>query len=125
MLGAVEHLQAVGMAPIVAYEEELTRQLIAGLHAIKAVTIHGKGNEGRVPTLALTVQGKSPADVAKAMGRQRINVWHGHNYGWEPVKRLGLLETGGVVRVSLAQYNTGEEVDYFLNKMEALLASAA
>ena len=122
VLGAVEHLQAVGMAPIVAYEEELTRQLIAGLHAIKAVTIHGKGNEGRVPTLAVTVQGKSPADVAKAMGRQRINVWHGHNYGWEPVKRLGLLETGGVVRVSLAQYNTREEVDYFLGKLDEFVS---
>jgi selenocysteine lyase/cysteine desulfurase len=76
-----------------------------------------------VPTLALTIQGKSPADVAMALARERINVWHGHNYGWEPVKRLGLLEAGGVVRVSLAQYNTAEEVDYFLERMAGLTAS--
>ena len=93
-----------------------------GLRGIKAVTIHGKGYEGRVPTLALTIRGHSPADVAKALAAQNINVWHGHNYGWEPVKRLGLLESGGVVRVSLAQYNRPEEIDYFLKTLEKLVA---
>jgi cysteine desulfurase family protein (TIGR01976 family) len=123
VLGAIEHLQSMNMAAIVEYEEALTRQLIAGLHTIKGVTLHGKGNGGRVPTLALTVQGKNPADVAKALASHRINVWHGHNYGWEPVKRLGLLESGGIVRVSLAQYNTRQEVEYFLEKMTEIVAS--
>jgi selenocysteine lyase/cysteine desulfurase len=68
----------------------------------------------------LTIAGKSPAQVAQALARDRINVWNGHNYGWEPVKRLGLLEAGGIVRVSLAQYNTGEEVAYFLERMAAI-----
>ena len=125
VLGAIEHLQSVGMGSIVEYEKLLGAQLIDGLRSIRGVTIHGKGAQGRVPTVALTVSGKTPAEVAQALGIDGINVWHGHNYGWEPVRRLALLEGGGVVRVSLAQYNTGEEVDYFLNKMEALLASAA
>jgi len=120
VLGAIGHLQSIGMASIVEYEKSLTRQLIAGLRTIKGVTIHGKGNEGRVPTLALTMQGKKPAEVAQILASHRINVWHGHNYGWEPVKRLGLLEGGGVIRVSLAQYNTREEIDYFLNKIADL-----
>jgi cysteine desulfurase family protein (TIGR01976 family) len=119
VLGAIEHLKAFGMAAIVDYEERLTQHLIAGLQAIKGVTIHGK-LQGRVPTLALSIRGKHPAEVAKALARHRINVWHGHNYGWEPVKRLGLLEAGGVVRVSLAQYNTREEIDYFLETLVAL-----
>jgi cysteine desulfurase family protein (TIGR01976 family) len=120
VLGAIEHLKAFGMTAIVDYEEKLTRHLIAGLQAIKGVTIHGKRDGGRVPTLALTIRGKNPAEVAKALASHRINVWHGHNYGWEPVKRLGLLEAGGVVRVSLAQYNTCEEIDYFLEKLVTL-----
>ena len=120
VLGAIEHLRSIGMPAIIQYEAALTRQLIAGLCTMKRVTIHGKGAEDRVPTLALTIQGETPADVAKALAKHRINVWHGHNYGWEPVKRLGLLETGGVVRVSLAQYNTREEVDCFLEKLEGL-----
>jgi len=121
VLGAVEHLQSVGMPTLVEYEASLTRHLIDGLRTIKAVTIHGKGYEGRVPTLALTIQGKSPAEVAQALAAHKINVWHGHNYGWEPVKRLGLLESGGVVRVSLAQYNMREDIDVFLKKLDELV----
>ncbi len=122
VLGAIEHLQSLGMEAIVDYEFALTRHLIAGLNAIQGVTIYGKKNEGRVPTVALTVQGVSPADVAKVLSRHRINVWNGHNYGWEPLKRLGLLQSGGVVRVSLAQYNTHEEVDCFLDKLAEIAA---
>jgi cysteine desulfurase family protein (TIGR01976 family) len=120
VLGAVEHLQAIGMPAIVELEDALTRQLIGGLRAIKGVTIHGKGHQGRVPTLALTIQGKTPTEVATYLASHSINVWNGHNYGWEPVKRLGLLESGGVIRVSLAQYNTPQEVDYFLDKISSL-----
>jgi len=121
VLGAVEYLQSIGMPTLVEYEAGLTRRLIDGLRTIKAVTLHGKGYDGRVPTLALTIKGKSPADVAKALAAHKINVWHGHNYGWEPVKRLGLLESGSVVRVSLAQYNTHEEIDIFLKKLDELV----
>lgn len=120
--GAVEYLQSACMPAIVEYEAGLTRHLIDGLRTMKAVTIHGKGYDGRVPTFALTIRGKSPGDVAKALAAHKINVWHGHNYGWEPVKRLGLLESGGVVRVSLAQYNTREEIDSFLEKLDELVS---
>ncbi len=134
VLGAIEHFEGIGgaqasrrerivsgMTAVVDYEDTLTKQLIDGLRTIKGVTIHGKGYKGRVPTVAITVQGKSSADVAKALAAERINVWHGHNYGWEPVKRLGLLESGGVVRISLAQYNSADEINYFLQTLEKLV----
>lgn len=135
VLGAIEHFECIGgekttrrermvagMTAVVEYENGLTKRLIEGLRTIKGVTIHGKGYEGRVPTVALTINGKNPAEIAKALGAHGINVWNGHNYGWAPVKRLGLLESGGVVRVSLAQYNTSQEVDYFLQTLEKLVA---
>jgi cysteine desulfurase family protein (TIGR01976 family) len=132
VLGAIEHFAwlggeqgtrreriVAGMSAVRDYEHELTLHLLNRLQEIDAVTVHGK-REGRVPTLALTISGRTPAEVAKALGAHKINVWHGHNYGWEPVKRLGLLETGGILRVSLAQYNTLEEIDYFLEKLVAV-----
>jgi cysteine desulfurase family protein (TIGR01976 family) len=133
VLGAIEHLEWIGeesgtrrdrivngITAVCGYENELARHLIGELKAINGVTIHGKpAGKDRVPTLAISVRGKSPADVAKYLATQRINVWHGHNYGWEPVKRLGLLEAGGIVRVSLAQYNTRAEIDYFLERLVA------
>ena len=38
-------------------------------------------------------------------------MWSGHNYAIEPVGRMGLMDTGGVLRVGLAHYNTEAEVD--------------
>ena len=40
-----------------------------------------------------------------------IQLWSGHNYGIEPVRRLGLLDGSGPVRVGPVHYNTDEDVD--------------
>jgi cysteine desulfurase family protein (TIGR01976 family) len=139
ILGSIEHFEALGAAAsgdrrarIVAgmtavknYEDGLTVKLLNGLSAIAGVTIHGITTPSelhcRVPTVAFTMEGREPAEIAKMLAAKNINVWHGHNYGVEPVKRLGLIDKGGVVRVSLAQYNTVEEIEMFLEAMTSLL----
>jgi len=97
------------------YELPLTRQLISGLQALPGVTVHGitdaSAMDRRVPTISFTAEGHRPGDIAAALGRQNIYVWDGHNYAIEPASQLGLMETGGVVRVGIAHYNTMEEVD--------------
>jgi selenocysteine lyase/cysteine desulfurase len=37
------------------------------------------------------------------------------------MKRLGLLDRGGAVRVGLSLYNTGDEVSRFLSIMENMV----
>jgi selenocysteine lyase/cysteine desulfurase len=76
-----------------------------------------------VPTVSFDLEGHDPADVARFMAANGINVWHGHNYGVEPVKRLGLMEKGGVVRVGPTHYNTPAEIDRFLETFEQYRAS--
>jgi len=109
------------------YEIPLTRQLINGLVAMKGVKIHGITNpnalEKRVPTISFTAEGHHPRDLATALGAQGIHVWDGHNYAIEPVNYLGLMETGGVVRIGLAHYNTAEEVDQTLTAIDQILQS--
>jgi len=109
------------------YEIPLTRQLIDGLGAIKGIKIHGITNpnalEKRVPTISFTAAGHRPVDLATTLGDQGIQVWHGHNYAVEPVNYLGLMETGGVVRIGLAHYNTAEEVDQTLAAIDQMLQS--
>ncbi|TIT56732.1 MAG: cysteine desulfurase-like protein, partial [Mesorhizobium sp.] len=39
------------------------------------------------------------------------------NYGLEPIRRLGLADRNGVVRIGLAHYNTATEVDFLLAKL--------
>jgi selenocysteine lyase/cysteine desulfurase len=77
-----------------------------------------------VPTVSFTLEGRSPAAMAKAFAARDIFVWSGHNYAVEPIRRLGLLEKGGVLRAGLAHYNTPEEVERFLTTLDAIAAEA-
>ena len=56
----------------------------------------------------------APEALARALGERDVYAWHGHNYAIEPLRALGLLESGGVLRVGLVHYNTHEEIDRFV-----------
>ncbi len=71
--------------------------------------------------MSFTVDGIAPAAITAAMAAIGVAVWDGHNYGIEPIRRLGLQDRGGVVRVGLAQYNTASEVDAFLGHLDGFL----
>jgi selenocysteine lyase/cysteine desulfurase len=74
--------------------------------------------DGRVSTFAFTVDGHSPADVARRLGDRNIAVWSGNYYALEVMRRLGL--DAGAVRVGIVHYNSVEEVDRLLAELDAL-----
>jgi cysteine desulfurase family protein (TIGR01976 family) len=116
-----------GMTAIVAYERGLIARLIAGLQAIKGITIHGitdpaRGPE-RVPTVSVSLDGVAPRTAAEALGRQGIFVWDGDFYATGLIERLGKAETGGVLRLGLVHYNTADEVDRTLQALEAMVGA--
>jgi cysteine desulfurase family protein (TIGR01976 family) len=105
------------MNAIRAYEFELSRALLDALEEIPGVAIYGLTDrrrlEERVPTIAFTLKGSPPRQVAEQLGRENIYVWDGHYYAVSIVERLGLAERGGMVRVGPVHYNTLEEIEKF------------
>ncbi len=88
-----------------------------------SLTVHGVPDvEGRTPTFAVAVDGMHPRRVAESLGRAGIFVWDGHYYALEVMRRLGVLDTGGLVRIGFVHYNTLEEVDRVVDALEALQA---
>ena len=84
------------------------------------MTLHGPPTmEGRVPTFALTIEGRSPTQVAAHLGERGIFVWHGNYYALEVMRRLGLED--GAVRVGIVHYNTAGEVDRLLEELRKLV----
>jgi selenocysteine lyase/cysteine desulfurase len=77
----------------------------------------------RVPTVSFTLEGHHPQALAQGFANDNIYVWSGHNYAIEPVSRMGLMDKGGVLRVGLAHYNTGDEVDAFLSSLTRQIRS--
>ena len=106
------------MSAIAAYEGALLKRLLNGLQAIPGVRIYGITDSGqldrRAPTVAFTKEGLAPETIARVLGEHSIFVWDGHYYAIEVVQRLGLYDSGGMVRVGLVHYNTAEEIDRLL-----------
>lgn len=145
VLGTVEHWEWIGremtdcppdagrrecieaaFGAAAAYERKLCERLISGLVAIDGVTVHGltaaRDQVDRVPTVAITAEGHHPSDLARGLADHNIFTWDGHYYAVEVVKRLGLMDSGGMLRIGLGQYNTAEEVDVLLDRLETLVA---
>jgi selenocysteine lyase/cysteine desulfurase len=112
------------MKSIVAYERSLFAYLLAEVQKIPGITVYGITDpaqlEGRCPTLAFTIEGFTPQEVAAYLGTQSIFVWDGNYYALSVTERLGLEETGGMVRVGLAHYNTREEIDRLIIALRAM-----
>jgi cysteine desulfurase family protein (TIGR01976 family) len=116
-VAAVEYVESLGWDAIVAHERELGARFLEGLP--DTVELYGQPTmEGRVPTFALNVRGRSPEEVARHLGDRGIFVWHGDYYAIEVMKRLGLPD--GAVRVGIVHYNTADEVDRLLAELRAL-----
>lgn len=98
------------MAAVGEYEAELLGKLLAGLGEVAGVTLYGAAGR-RTPTVAFRLAGRAPREVTECLGRQGICAWDGNYYALELMRRLGLENTGGAVRVGLVHYNTAAEVD--------------
>lgn len=119
-----QHLRSA-MQYLFAYERELTRHLLEQLTLLPGVRIHGITDpaalDRRVPTVAFTVDGAVPDNIAKALGRRNIFVWSGHNYAVEVADSLGLLERGGAVRVGPVHYNSVAEIDRLIEALDEII----
>jgi cysteine desulfurase family protein (TIGR01976 family) len=110
-----------GMLAMEAYEQPLARRLIDGLGQIEGVTIYGPpAGHPRTSTVSFTLEGFSAVEVARALGEHGLFVWDGHFFALRLVEKLGLIDSGGLVRVGLAPYNTAAEVERVIAAVAAL-----
>ena len=138
-LAAVEYLQSIGrdhlaryqgetadltgrrqelraaMLAIRDYEQQLSRHFLEAIAAVPGLRLWGiAGPERvaeRVPTFAITLEGHTPQALSVALAEQGFATWAGHYYALALVERLGLLQSGGMLRIGAAHYNTVEELD--------------
>ena len=103
-----------GMAAINAYEQELNQALLSTLSFVPGLTLYGpqdpRKTDERVATFSFRLDGIHPRTVAEKLGERDIYVWDGHYYAINITERLGLEESGGMVRVGATHYNTVEEI---------------
>jgi cysteine desulfurase family protein (TIGR01976 family) len=123
---AIEYLRELGggeldsaFALIEQHETRLSARFLSGLP--DRVTLYGiRTPEGRTPTFCFNVEARAPREVAELLGEQDIYVWDGNYYALEPMRALGVDDTGGAVRAGFLHYTTEEEVDRLLEALTDL-----
>jgi len=106
------------------HEHLLAGTLLDGLRQRADVRVLGRPEahpEDRLPTVSFVVPGRQSRDIVEAMDKHRIGIRHGHFYAVRLVEALGLDRDDGVVRVSMAHYNTVDEVHRLLQALEEIL----
>ncbi|MBE3118801.1 MAG: cysteine desulfurase-like protein [Candidatus Atribacteria bacterium] len=103
------------MVAIRAYEFELSRALLTALQSVPGLTIYGLTDvrrlDERVATYSFRLNDLHPRVVAEKLAQEGIYVWDGNYYAINITERLGLEDSGGMVRVGAAHYNTLDEVE--------------
>lgn len=115
---AIEYLEAIGMKRIHAYETELTRYAEQQLSQIPGVHIYAKGLP-KQGVISFNVGNIHPYDVGMLLDKQGIAVRTGHHCA-EPL--INYLQIPGTVRLSLALYNTKEDIDRFIAALRKAIA---
>jgi len=117
-VAAVEYIESLGWEAMTAQERGLGQRFLDGLP--DAVLLYGRRTmDGRVPTFAFNLPGRTAEDVATELAAREIAVWHGDYYAVEIMKQLG-LEGTGAVRAGFVHYNTADEVDRLLAALDEL-----
>ncbi|MEO8702789.1 MAG: cysteine desulfurase-like protein [Kofleriaceae bacterium] len=126
--GIYDYLDSLGGATsafsaIAAHEETLAERLLAFLRERPGVRIWGEAGADRtlrVATISFTVDGRPPESIVRAIDARGIGIRHGDFYAKGVTQALGLAPTG-VIRVSMAHYNTLAEVDRLTAALDPLL----
>ena len=104
-----------GYAAFEAHERTLARRFLDGVAAFPHVRVYGITDPGRLdertPTFAVRVGDEHPIDTCRRLAEHGIFTWDGHYYAIEVFARLGLLDSGGAVRIGFCHYHTAEDVD--------------
>lgn len=120
------HTLHAAMHVIEEWEHELKLHLLAGLQDLPRTRLYGLTDRrklaDRVPTFAIRIEGQHPHETARILAAHGICVWDGNYYAINLTERLGLEESGGMVRIGAAHYNTHEEIDRLLGVLRHIAA---
>lgn len=107
-----------------AHENLLAERLLAYLRSKPSVRVigHDSATDGqRVPTISF-VAGQQPSEaIVRHVDRFGIGIRFGDFYAKRLIEALGLQAQGGVVRVSIAHYNTLDEIDRLIQHLDEVI----
>merc|ERR1719469_1609069 len=117
---AIKYLENIGMDNIHDFEHDMSTYLYSKLSSVAGVTILGpKEGEERAALTSFVCDGVHPSDLSTFLDMDGIAIRAGHHCCQPLHRTLGYSHSA---RASLYIYNTREDVDVFVNKLEETLS---
>jgi cysteine desulfurase family protein (TIGR01976 family) len=107
------------------HENALAERLLQWLRTKKTVRIIGRAaadDDLRLPTISFVVAGTPSESIVRHVDQHGIGIRFGDFYAKRLIEALGLQGQGGVVRVSIAHYNTLGEIDRLIRHLDEVIA---
>lgn len=115
---AVDYLSAIGMDAVAAHEHEVVGYALEQLKTVDGLRIIGPAEPiDRGATIAFTLAGVHPHDVAQLLDEQGIAVRAGHHCARPVCVRYGVPAT---TRASFGIYTTTEDIDALVRGVVAV-----
>lgn len=121
LAAAIVFIRGIGHAAITSHERQINRRMIERLSSIRGVRLLGSRDpDNRVSVFSFTVQGKTPADVLRAMDADGIAIRAGDLASLPLLKHFG---TNGAARGSCYLYTSMDDVDRFADTLRRVASS--
>lgn len=104
---AIDFIEQTGLADMVAHEQTLLEAATARLQAIDGLRIYGTAS-GKAAVIAFNVDNINSYDMGTLLDKMGVAVRTGHHCAQPLMARYGVQ---GMVRASMAPYNTLDEMD--------------
>lgn len=108
---------------ITDHECRLGERLLAYLRNRPDCRIIGRPSgedRNRVPTISFKLEGQDSGGIARQMDDFHLAIRFGDFHARRLIEHLDIADDGGVIRVSMAHYNTLDEVDRLITALEAV-----
>ena len=117
---AAEYLTNIGMERIAAYEHELAEYLYKRMKEVQGIRLLGPvPPEKRTAMVAFVAEDVHPSDLSTFLDMEGIAIRAGHHCCQPLHREFGISHSA---RASLYFYNTKEEIDFFVEKLEETLS---
>ena len=119
---AIEFINLLNDSELIKYNEEVKDYLLERLNADDRIRLFGvpRGtNEDKIPLFSFVVNGVHHEDLALILDKMGIAVRSGQMCAEPLMDRFGVT---GMLRVSLAPYNTMQEAEYFIKCLDKAIA---
>ena len=115
---AIRYIDKHGIENIRKYEDQLLAYTTKALKKIEGVKIIGNADE-KTAVISFVVDGVHSYDLGTLLDKMGMAIRTGNHCAQPLIESYGLT---GTLRMSLAMYNTKEEIDNFIGALKKVLS---